>query len=83
MIDTHFEEKLTAQFEAAFAVRATPLRTMPKTFKPQTPKTPWYLDPQGELPLEFCSFAESLSRLMTCNLQLACVNGKGRVERGF
>ena len=46
MIDEHFEEKLNAQFEAAFAANVTPLRTMPKTFTPIPPKTPWYLDPR-------------------------------------
>ena len=44
MIDKHFEEKLNAQFEVAFAAKATPLRTMPKTYPPVAPKLPWYLD---------------------------------------
>jgi IS1 family transposase len=43
MIDAHFVEKLNAEFAAAFEARYTPLRTMPKSYAPQAPKVPWYL----------------------------------------
>ena len=45
MIDAHFVEKMTAEFEAAFEAKYTPLRTTPKTYAPVAPKTPWYLKP--------------------------------------
>jgi len=43
MIDAHHEEKLNAEYEAAFAAKFTPARKFPKTDPPQKPKTPWYL----------------------------------------
>jgi len=45
MMDEYFAEKLNAEFEAAFAAKYTPARTMPKTYAPVPPKTPWYLKP--------------------------------------
>ena len=47
MMDTYFADKLNAEFEAAFAAKYTPERTSPKTYAPQAPKTPWYLDFDG------------------------------------
>ena len=60
MIDAHFTEKENAAFEAAFAgrkvmelggvARLTPFRTSPKTFPPQPPVLPWYLDFENGVP---------------------------------
>lgn len=51
MIDAHFIAKVEAQFEEAFAVaNFTAPRKFPKSYPPQTPKLPWYLDPEGETP---------------------------------
>jgi hypothetical protein len=47
MVDAHFVEKLNAEFEAAFAAKYTPARTMPKSYAPVAPKLPWYLDFDG------------------------------------
>lgn len=47
MIDTHFKRKFEAQFYAAFEEKITRPRTSPKSYAPQTPKTPWYLDPNS------------------------------------
>jgi len=47
MIDTYFQRKLDEQFEAAFALKFSQPRTMPKSYPPQKPKTPWYLDPES------------------------------------
>jgi IS1 family transposase len=47
MMDEYFAEKLNAEFEAAFAAKYTPARTTPKTYAPQKPKLPWYLDFDG------------------------------------
>jgi hypothetical protein len=47
MMDTYFLRKMEAEFEAAFAAKYTPLRTMPKTYAQKQPKVPWYLDPNS------------------------------------
>ena len=56
IVDAHIAAKEEAMFEAAFAGRqiAPPLQmkltrpyTTPKTYPPQTPKVPWYLDPNS------------------------------------
>lgn len=47
MIAEFAKEKEEALFEAAFASRLTRPRTTPKTYEPQTPLTPWYLDPES------------------------------------
>ena len=48
IIDAHFIAKVEAQFEEAFATtNLTRGREFPKTYKPQAPKTPWYLDPDS------------------------------------
>lgn len=49
MIDEYLEAKLDKAFEAAFAERITRNRR-PKTYPPQKPKLPWYLDPESERP---------------------------------
>lgn len=47
MMDEYSEEKTNAMFADAFEAKFTaPLRT-PKTFTPQAPKLPWYLDPNS------------------------------------
>ena len=52
MMDTYFAEKLNAVFNAAFEVKLSRPRTMPKTFAPQKKeqKLPWYLDPESDGP---------------------------------
>lgn len=45
MIDAHEAELERLQFEDAFRVKFQAPRRNPKTFTPQRPKTPWYLDP--------------------------------------
>jgi IS1 family transposase len=52
MIDAHFEAKVNAEFEMAFAVKLTPARKFPKSYTPVAPKLPWYLDPNGEPPID-------------------------------
>jgi hypothetical protein len=48
MIDAHFVAKVEAQFQGAFAVaNFTPQRRFPKSYAPQAPKLPWYLDPDS------------------------------------
>jgi len=47
MIDAYFARKLEAEFERAFDMKVTPLRTTPKTYAPQAPRLPWYLDPES------------------------------------
>jgi IS1 family transposase len=47
MMDDYFEAKLAQAFEAAFAERVTS-NTRPKTYAPQKPKLPWYLDPDRD-----------------------------------
>jgi len=49
MVDAHFVAKVEAQFEEAFA-NFTPQRVFPKSYPPQTPKLPWYLDPNSSGP---------------------------------
>ena len=55
MVDRYHEEKLAAQFEAAFEARFTPKRQLPKSYAP-TPKSeiplPWYLREDGGSDLE-------------------------------
>lgn len=54
MVDAYHDDKLNAQFEAAFAKRFTWPRNSPKSYKPGTPDSqlPWYLDPNTESPPE-------------------------------
>ncbi len=44
MMDDYFEAKQEAEFEAAFEDKFTASSRYPKTYEPQQPKTPWYLD---------------------------------------
>lgn len=44
MIDAYHKRKNDAMFLAAFDAKFTRPRTIPKSFPPRKPKTPWYLD---------------------------------------
>lgn len=44
LIDAYFQRKLEQAFLKAFDLKFTKPRTIPKTFTPQKPKLPWYLD---------------------------------------
>jgi hypothetical protein len=47
MVAAYVKEKEEAMFHAAFEAKLTALRTEPKTYEPQVPLTPWYLDPES------------------------------------
>ena len=45
MADNYNAELLRMEYEKAFALKYTPLRTEPKFYEPvESPKVPWYLD---------------------------------------
>jgi len=48
MADAFHAERERQAFEAAFEAKFSRPRTVPKTFPPQTPKIPWYLNPDGD-----------------------------------
>jgi hypothetical protein len=45
MIEQYQKAKTEAAFEAAFEAKLTKTTNSSDTYEPQTPKTPWYLDP--------------------------------------
>lgn len=48
MMDAFLTERERLQFEQAFTrLKFSAPRTTPKSFPPQTPRTPWYLDPES------------------------------------
>lgn len=48
MMDAYLAERDKERFEAAFAnLKYDRARSTPKTFKPEAPRTPWYLDPES------------------------------------
>jgi IS1 family transposase len=47
MSDEFHAERDRQAFEAAFEAKFSRPRTVPKSFPPQTPKIPWYLDPES------------------------------------
>lgn len=55
MMDAHFERKTEAEFDAAFAAKYTPQRTILRAYSPTPKNEPpslWYLDPKRENPPE-------------------------------
>ena len=49
MTDKYLKATEDAKFEAAFAMLSTE-PTAARTYPPQKPKTPWYLDPESGCP---------------------------------
>lgn len=47
MTERHLESKTEAAFEAAFEAKFNVTPTARRTYKPQTPKTPWYHDAES------------------------------------
>lgn len=48
MMESHHERRACQAFEKEFSrLKFEPVRSKPKTFQPETPKTPWYLDPES------------------------------------